>query len=162
MLTFTTVRTDDPLAESLLRRYFAEREETFPSAQGSYRVSAPDASRFVPPAGDFIVASLDGEPAGCGGVRRIEDETTQEGAPVVRFEIKHLWLAPAVRGRGAGRALLEELERRAIALGAQRLVLDTNESLKAAGRLYRASGYTPVAPYNDNPNANVWLSKRVS
>ena len=160
MLTFATTRTDDPVAADLLTRYFDERADTFPSAQGSYRVTMPDASQFVAEAGDFVVASLEQVPIGCGGVRRISDGESA-GAPVVRFEVKHLWLSPEARGHGAGRALLNELERRAIALGAQQLVLDTNESLAAAGGLYRSSGYRTTEPYNDNPNATHWYAKDV-
>ena len=75
--------------------------------------------------------------------------------------MKHLWLAPAARGRGAGRRLLEELERRAVEFGARELVLDTNASLEAAGGLYRSSGYVDIEPYNANPNATNWYGKRV-
>jgi len=161
MLTFTSTRTDDVTAAALLNRYFTEREQTFPPAQGSYTVAMPDAARFVPPAGDFVVARLEGAAVGCGGVRRIEDAIALDGKTIVRFEVKHLWLDPVTRGRGAGRALLTELESRAIALGARRLVLDTNESLTAAGGLYRSSGYAVVEPYNDNPNATHWYAKDV-
>jgi GNAT superfamily N-acetyltransferase len=161
MPTFARTRADSVVAADLLIRYFTEREQTFPSTQGSYTVRLPDPERFVPPAGDFVVASIDGVPSGCGGVRRLDDAVARDGAPVVVFEVKHLWLDPATRGRGAGRALLAELERRAVALGAERLVLDTNESLEAAGHLYRTSGYVDVPPYNDNPNATNWYAKEV-
>ncbi|NNC13346.1 GNAT family N-acetyltransferase [Planctomonas sp. JC2975] len=161
MLTFTAARTDDPTAAALLTRYFSEREETFPSAQGTYSVSTPDPDRFVPPSGAFLLAELDGEPVGCGGVRRIDDLQRPNGSPIVQFEVKHLFLSPAARGKGVGRALLNELERRARAMGASRLVLDTNESLAAAGNLYRTSGYVTVEPYNDNPNATHWYAKDV-
>ena len=161
MLTFTSTRTDDPVAESLLTRYFSERSQTFPQAQGTYSVKLPDPADFEPPRGDFVLVLLDGEPVGCGGVRRIQDAVTGSGAPAVQYEVKHLWLSPAARGQGAGRALLIELERRAAAFGAERLVLDTNESLTAAGNLYRTSGYVSVEPYNDNPNATHWYAKNV-
>ncbi|MGN6126299.1 MAG: GNAT family N-acetyltransferase [Humibacter sp.] len=161
MLTFSSSRTDDPIAARLLTRYFTEREQTFPSAQGSYQVKLPDANQFVDGRGDFVIASLDGTAIGCGGVRRIEDDVDAAGGPVVRFEVKHLWIDPVARGHGAGRGLLAELERRAIAMGARRLVLDTNESLAAAGGLYRTSGYLSVQPYNDNPNATHWYAKEV-
>jgi ribosomal protein S18 acetylase RimI-like enzyme len=78
-----------------------------------------------------------------------------------RYEVKHLWLAPVARGRGAGRRLLDELERRAVGFGARELVLDTNASLAAAGGLYRSSGFTEIEPYNENPNATHWYGKRV-
>lgn len=159
MLTFTPARTDDETAAALLNRYFSERAATFPSTQGNYTVNLPEPDRFVPPAGDFVVAELDGAPIGCGGVRRLEDAVGTDGCPIVRFEIKHLWLDPDARGHGAGRALLGELERRARGLGAVRLVLDTNASLTAAGNLYRTSGYAECEPYNDNPNATHWYAK---
>ncbi|MHA7986993.1 GNAT family N-acetyltransferase [Rathayibacter sp. CAU 1779] len=161
MLTFTATRTDDPTAAALLNRYFSEREETFPSAQGTYSISTPDPDRFLPPLGTFLVAELDGEDVGCGGVRRIDDLVNSDGSTTVQFEVKHLFLSPAARGRGVGRALLNELEHRARHLGASRLVLDTNESLAAAGNLYRTSGYVTVEPYNDNPNATHWYAKDI-
>ena len=100
------------------------------------------------------------EPAdvGCGGIRRIASGPT--GLP--RLEIKHLWLKPYLRGRGFGRVLLTELERRAADdFGAGEIVLDTNASLEAAGGLYRSSGYVEIEPYNDNPNATHWFGKTV-
>jgi ribosomal protein S18 acetylase RimI-like enzyme len=76
-----------------------------------------------------------------------------------RGEVKHLWVRPAARGTGVGRALLADLERRAAAFGATEVVLDTNERLEAAQALYRSTGYREVEPYNDNPNATHWFAK---
>ena len=161
MLTFTSTRTDDPVAADLLGRYFADRRESFPDVHRGYTVTMPNPDAFVPPAGDFVVVSIDGDACGCGGVRRIDDASDDAGVPIPRFEVKHIWLAPPARGRGAGRALLAELERRAVGLGARRLVLDTHESLRAAGHLYRTAGYVSVEPYNDNPNATHWYAKDI-
>jgi ribosomal protein S18 acetylase RimI-like enzyme len=159
MLRFRDANVTDADAHALLGEYFAERAAGFPAAQGEYRPTWPDAAQFTPPAGVFLIAVDDeGEAIGCGGVRRIQrrPETLE-----VRFEIKHLWLSPAVRGGGEGRRLLAELERRAVEYGAQELVLDTNASLVAAGGLYRSSGYVDIEPYNANPNATNWYGKRV-
>jgi len=139
----------------MLSDYFNARRETFPSGTGSYATKFPSRGDFEPPAGVFLVVegeNLAGEPAdvGCGGIRRI--------APG-RYEVKHLWLNPSTRGRGFGHLLLDELERRALLFGARELVLDTNDSLLAAGALYKAHGYLEIEPYNDNPNANLWLRK---
>ena len=140
----------------MLAEYFRSRELGF--SGGVYRVSTPDPEVFVPPRGAFVLVEDDeGTIVGCGGIRRLED--TDEGP---RFEVKHLWLRPETRGRGWGRALLAELERRARELGSATVVLDTNASLLAAGGLFRSSGFESVPPYNDNPNATHWYAKRMS
>lgn len=157
-MRFREVDVTIPEAMKALDAYFAERAAGFPRAQGEYRPTYPTSAAFTPPAGVFLLVEDDDGPIGCGGVRRIDpDPRTGE----VRYEIKHLWLRSEARGRGAGRRILEELERRATAFGAEELVLDTNASLEAAGGLYRSSGYATVEPYNDNPNATHWYAKRV-
>ena len=159
MLRYRDASVTDADAHALLADYFAERAVGFPAEQGEYRPTWPAAEQFTPPAGVFLVVDDEsGAAVGCGGVRRVQrrPETFE-----VRFEIKHLWLAPAARGGGEGRRLLAELERRAVEYGAQELVLDTNASLEAAGGLYRSSGYAEVEPYNANPNATHWYGKRV-
>lgn len=150
---------DDPAARVLLDQYFAMRAEQFARAGRAYTRTWPRADDYVPPRGVFLVIedeNLAGEPAdaGCGAVRMIGD-----GPLGPRAELKHLWVQPHARRRGHGAALIAELSRRAVALGAAELVLDTHDSLEAAGALYRALGFTPVEPYNDNPNANTWLGR---
>jgi GNAT superfamily N-acetyltransferase len=124
----------------------------------------PDPGRFVPPAGVFLLAYEDDEEAGCGGIRELPATLldAEPGVVVVRYEIKHLWVAPSHRGRGIGRSILAELEHRAKGFGATEVVLDTNASLEAAGSLYRSHGYENIQPYNDNPNATDWFRKRLA
>lgn len=151
MLTFRAVAVTDPAAHALLTEYFAYRASSFPVA-GGYRTTFPDPAAFTEPAGVFLVAREFGENVGCGGIRALGNG---------RFEIKHLWVRPLARGRGLGRRILARLEKRAIALGAVELVLDTHSSLEAAGGLYRSSGYESIPAYNDNPNATDWYRKNV-
>ena len=150
-MTFRPVPVEDATAHALLAEYFDYRSATFPHPAG-YVTTFPSPAAFTPPEGVFLVVELDGAAVGCGGIRSLG---------VGRFEVKHLWLRPATQGRGLGRALLAELERRALELGATELVLDTNASLEAAGGLYRSSGYVDIEPYNDNPNATNWYAKRL-
>ncbi len=168
MPRFRVVPVSSPAAADLLEAYFSERRETFPSGKGSYRTASPSDATFTPPAGSFLV--VEDEDAGsaaepgtvhalaCGGVRRIDP--TEEG--LVRYEVKHVYVRPEARGRGLGRLLMAELEEVAAGLGADLVVLDTNESLLAAGALYRTTGYREVEPYNDNPNATTWFAKPVA
>ena len=152
MVAFIERATDDPIAHTLLTEYFTSRELGFTG--GTYRIAYPDAARFVPPAGVFLVAlDDDGTAVGCGGIRSLDP---------TRFEVKHLYLRPETRGRGWGSLLLRELEWRASDLGATDVVLDTNSSLASAAALYRSAGYEDVPAYNDNPNATNWYRKTLA
>ncbi|GAA1945551.1 GNAT family N-acetyltransferase [Agromyces allii] len=171
-MQFRAVPVSGAEAHGMLTAYFAERAAGFPVEQGEYRPTFPVDAAFTPPDGVFLIVDDPSEPVdgdgadasgttgiGCGGIRRIEPDPA---TGLVRYEIKHLWLTDAARGRGTGRALLVELERRAREFGAEELVLDTNASLAAAGGLYRSSGFTEIPPYNDNPNATTWYAKRLA
>jgi GNAT superfamily N-acetyltransferase len=163
MVSVLDVSVTDARAQKLLADYFDARAAGHPGGRDAYRTVVPDPAHFEPPLGAFVIV-LDsaGEPIGCGGVRRVDVDVDRGEPGAVRFEVKHLWIAPRIRGTGAGRLLLLELERRARDLGASELVLDTNASLIAATRLYRTGGYEEVAPYNDNPNATNWFWKSLT
>ncbi|WP_235510865.1 GNAT family N-acetyltransferase [Curtobacterium sp. Leaf261] len=162
MVTVRIVPADLPEVDDLLDRYLDEREATFPSAQGAYSRKRTPAAEFTPPNGVFVVADDDsGAPVGCGGVRRIADATADDGGVDVRFEVKHVFVDPAGRGRRVASAVMDALETAAADLGATSIVLDTNDSLVAAGAMYVSRGYRRVAPYNDNPNATAWFRRPV-
>lgn len=168
MLHLVPTPADAASAHELLAEYFALRAEIFPG--GGYVTTFPDPAVFVDPKGVFLVgewsedasgeassteaAPVHAQPVAIGGIRRVPD-----GPAGTRYEVKHLYVRPIGRGRGWGRAVLEDLEARARAFGAAELVLDTHHSLEAAGGLYAASGFTAIEPYNDNPNATRWYGK---
>ncbi|MBD7957018.1 GNAT family N-acetyltransferase [Microbacterium sp. Sa4CUA7] len=153
MVSLRPAPVDDPTAHELLTEYFGMRAESFPGQ--AYRTVFPDPASFTPPAGVFLlVVDDDGRAVGCGGIRRIP-----EGPHGARYEVKHLFLRPETRGRGWGRVLLAGLEDAARGWDAAELVLDTHHTLEAAGSLYAASGFTAIAPYNDNANATRWYGK---
>lgn len=154
MLELRPASPADPESHAVLSDYFALRAAEFPG--GGYIPTFPTAAAFEPPAGVFLLAGPEGAVVGCGGIRRLADSDAG-----VRYEVKHLFLRPEARGQGWGRAILEELERRARQWGAAELVLDTHHSLESAGALYARSGFEQVEPYNDNPNATRWYRKRL-
>jgi DNA-binding MarR family transcriptional regulator len=137
-------------AERCLQKYYAELAARFPGGFELHADDAPAADEIAPPGGCMLLAWLFGDPVGCGAIRTLE--------PGVG-EIKRMWISPEVRGLGVGRRLLAELERAAIALKLDTVRLDTNGSLAEAIRLYRASGYREIAPYNHNPYAQHWFEK---
>jgi GNAT superfamily N-acetyltransferase len=148
MPNFREATVDQPAAQRLLTEYFRSRELGF--IGGEYHTVFPSTATFD--GGVFLIVESDGADVGCGGIRRLSPD---------RMEVKHLFLEPQTRGQGFGRALLGELERRAIAMGATEMVLDTNATLETAANLYRTSGYVGIEPYNDNPNATNWYFKRL-
>jgi GNAT superfamily N-acetyltransferase len=99
---------------------------------------AVDLDVLVPPRGDFLVAWLDGEPVGCGGLRAL--------SPGVG-EIKRMYVAPSVRGLGVGRLLLAALEGAARDLGWTVLRLETGLRQPEAIALYEATGYGRIPDY---------------
>ena len=143
----------DPGARRCLRAYVEELSARFDDGFDPARsISAAD-HEMTPPAGLFLVATLHGEPAGCGALK------FHPGAPA---EIKRMWVAPAARGLGLGRRLLAELEARAAAHGVRVLRLETNQTLTEAISLYRTAGYREVPAFNDEPYAHHWFEKTLS
>jgi DNA-binding MarR family transcriptional regulator/GNAT superfamily N-acetyltransferase len=142
----------DPDARRCLRAYVDELAGRFDGGFDPARsISAAD-DEMTPPAGLFLVATLHGEPAGCGALK------FHPGAPA---EIKRMWVSPAVRGLGLGRRLLAELEARAAAHGVRMLRLETNQTLAEAISLYRTAGYREVPAFNDEPYAHHWFEKEL-
>lgn len=82
-----------------------------------------------------IVASIDGRPVGCGGFRRLDDDTA---------EIKRMYVDPKVRGRGIGKEVLHALEIWAFEEGFTHTRLETSKRLEPAVRLYTSSGYAVI------------------
>jgi GNAT superfamily N-acetyltransferase len=118
--------------------------------RAGYVDAAPE--ELLPPAGALLVGYEDGEAVACGAVRVIAPGTA---------EVKRMFVAPHVRGRGLGRALLDALERTAVELGCDVARLDSTEPLAEAMALYRSAGYVEIADYNRNPNATTWLERRL-
>jgi ribosomal protein S18 acetylase RimI-like enzyme len=76
-------------------------------------------------------------------------------------EVKRLYVRPAFRQRGIADRLLQELERFASTHGAQWLYLDTTDDLKAAIAFYERHGYLRCDRYNDNPQATIFMKKKL-
>ncbi|BCJ62409.1 bifunctional helix-turn-helix transcriptional regulator/GNAT family N-acetyltransferase [Micromonospora endophytica] len=150
LVTIDTCPPGDARARTCLRAYLGELNERF---ETGFDLDIDDEPDLVPPAGLFLVATLNTEAVGCGALR------FSAGEPA---EIKRLWVSRSVRGLGVGRRLLGELERRAAAAGADTVRLDTNGSLTEAIQLYRSAGYHEIPRYNTNPYAHHWFAKRVA
>ncbi|WP_448627512.1 bifunctional helix-turn-helix transcriptional regulator/GNAT family N-acetyltransferase [Geodermatophilus sp. URMC 64] len=155
LLTASMVRiavTDPrrPEARACLAAYAAELDERFDAGFDPGRSIPAEAADLTPPAGLLLVATLHGEPVGCGALK------FHSGAPA---EVKRMWVSRAARGLGLGRRLLTELEAQARGHGVRVLHLETNGSLVEAIALYRSAGYREVPAFNDEPYAHHWFEK---
>jgi ribosomal protein S18 acetylase RimI-like enzyme len=76
-------------------------------------------------------------------------------------ECKRLYVKPWARGRGIADKLLDAQEIHARKQGLEWIFLDSYDDLKAAIALYERRGYERCERYNDNPQATVFMRKKI-
>lgn len=146
---------DDPLAQHLV----GEVQQEYVQRYGGPDGAVVDPAEFLPPHGLFLVAEVDGEPAGCGAWRALPDGM----AEIKVAEIKRVYVAPGFRRRGLAQQIVTRLERSAAAAGHRAVVLNTGDRQPEAIALYEGIGYRPVEGYGIyacSPGA-VFLGKRL-
>jgi len=97
---------------------------------------------YATPEGRLFFAEVDGQPAGCVGVRSFAEGIC---------EMKRLYVEPGMRGLGVGRALALEAIKAAKTVGYRRLLIDTLPSMRMAVKLYRELGFTEAPAYYKTP-----------
>lgn len=145
------VQECDPTASSArfcLETYYRELAERFDGGYDPDLSPVADAE-MSSPSGVLLVASLHGQPVGCGAL--IFERSAAH--------IKRMWVSPAHRGLGIGRRILDELEGKARPQGASTVRLETRNELHEAIGMYEAAGYRSVDPFNDDPYAHRWYEK---
>ena len=103
--------------------------------------------KYAPPIGRLYLAYVDGEPAGCIALRKLEPGVC---------EMKRLFLRDSARGRGIGVRLIEQVIADAQEIGYAKMRLDTYPpKMGKAVSLYEAHGFYEIPPYYGNPHAGV-------
>lgn len=150
VIQIAPVPLTSPDAQALIARLDADLAARYPDPADVH--SALAVEEVAGDTGVFLVATVAGEPVGCGARRQIAPGTG---------EIKRMYVAPAHRGRGLGYRLLSELERHARRLGLSRLVLETGAAQPEALKLYRRSGFTDIPRFGEYENspASICLGK---
>jgi GNAT superfamily N-acetyltransferase len=154
--TFEPVDRDDPQVRMLYADFVREadgplvydRQEAGIDLEAETAAGPP--ADLVSPDGVLLLARVDGEAAGLGGLRHLDTEVA---------EVKSMYVAPPFRGTGLGRRILARLDEIALEHGCRAVRLDTSDYLTAAVGLYRSAGYREVPAYNENPKADLWFER---
>jgi len=107
---------------------------------------------YAPPEGALLLAEVGGTIAGCVAVRPMDEDGV--------CEMKRLYVRPAFRRDGIGRALAAAIVETAQELGYDVVRLDTVESMTAARRLYASLGFEERDSYYHNPLPDVVYMER--
>ncbi|MCJ2127205.1 helix-turn-helix domain-containing GNAT family N-acetyltransferase [Methylobacterium sp. J-077] len=137
-------------ARTCLQAYYAELARRLKTGFDVKLSRDPEAQAMIRPRGAFLLATADGLPVGCVGLKG-------RGGPVA--EIKRLWIDPAARGFGLARQLMEAVEAAARDLSIAVLRLDTNSALPEALALYRKAGWVEIDRFNDDPYPDHFFEK---
>ena len=110
---------------------------------------------YAPPRGELLLArDMRGVATGCVALRPLEYGVC---------EMKRLYVAPAGRGAGRGRALAREIVAVGRKLGYREMRLDTLTTMAEALALYRSLGFAEIAPYYDSPVAGtIFMALRLA
>ena len=135
-------------ALQILNEYYEAVHVTLRDAPGALQSLLDD------PASAMWLAKLTDEAVGCVVLRDLP--SIPHAA-----ECKRLYVRPAARGRHVATLLLDALEEHARNLNLKWIYLDTYDDLRPAIALYERRGYERCARYNNNPQATLFMRKRL-
>jgi len=105
------------------------------SLYGEEDEDAPAPRDLAPPTGRFFIAMRGEEAVGCGGVKQWADGVG---------EVKRMYVVPAARRTGIGRAVLAAVEAEARRRGYRELRLETGVKQPEAIELYQSAGFVLI------------------
>lgn len=134
MLTIAQEMPDQDDVVRLFRQADARAAALYPAADRS----GPGAETLLAQSTRFFVARLDGRAVGCAGFAP---------GPQRQAELKRLFVEPAARGHGIGRAILHVVEAAARREGVRLVLLEASVKSAEARALYRSCGYRERGPF---------------
>ena len=144
-----TPRQDDVV--TLIRQSDALMQSLYP-AESNHLV---DIDSLAAPQVHFFVARENGRALGCGAFVMGTDG---------QAEMKRVFVAPAARGKGVARVLMEVLESEAVQCRVTLMQLETGIKQPEAIALYRKFGYAergPFGTYKSDP-LSLFMEKRLA
>ncbi len=147
IVELVTVETAELIAatRAIFREYAASLDVDL-CFQGFEQELATLPGEYAQPAGQLLLALVDGDVAGCGGFRPLPEADHPNAC-----EMKRLFVRPAFRRFGLGRLLAQRLLDDARRAGYSNMLLDTLDDMESARELYATLGFEEVPPYYYNP-----------
>jgi GNAT superfamily N-acetyltransferase len=150
------IQTETPEHIDAARELFVEYENWLGVSlcfQGFEEELAGLPGKYASPAGRLFLVFYDGELAGCGAFRQLEEKVC---------EIKRIYVREKFRGHGIGRKMLEKLIDEARAAGYESMRLDSwIPRMQTAIAMYRKFGFGEIEPYNENPYEMIFMEKQL-
>lgn len=126
---------DDAAVAAVIRTVMPE----FGASGPGFAIHDPEvaamAAAYDRPGAAYFVVERDGRVEGGGGVAPLD------GGPEGVCELRKMYFLPALRGLGAGTALMARCLRTARELGHRQVYLETLHGMDAAQRLYERTGF---------------------
>lgn len=103
-------------------------------------------AKYAEPEGSIFLAKVNGQPAGCIALWKLEEGVC---------EMKRLFVKPEFQGLGLGKQLVNILLEEAKNKGYIKMKLDTLRRLQSANYLYKSLDFIETLPYNFNPEEDI-------
>lgn len=114
---------------------------------------------YPPPTAGFWVVELEGRIEGCGGFAALLE------GPDGTCELRKMYFRPALRGLGAGHALMLKVLAQAASAGYREMYLETLAAMSAARKLYTRHGFQPLdGPMGSTGHCgcDAWMARPLS
>lgn len=98
--------------------------------------------KYGMPDGRLYLLYREGQPAGCVGLKKLNEK---------ECELKRLYVRPQFRGEKLGEYLMDVIIKDAGEIGYSAMLLDTLPFLENACGLYQKLGFYEIPAYNDSP-----------
>jgi GNAT superfamily N-acetyltransferase len=132
-------RPDTPDATKLIAELQTHLESFYPpESRHGFSVE-----RLIADSVAFFLLRVDGEPAGCGGIKLFDRDYG---------ELKRMYVRPQFRGSGYGNLILDHLANYAQTHGVEVLRLETGIHQIEAIRLYERAGFYRISPFGSYTN----------
>ncbi len=133
-----TDSTQIAAVQELMREYLLWAFETFLGAEAAPTFNEWDAEVkslpgiYAPPMGRLLLATVDGQPAGCVALKQKEDRVS---------ELKRMYVRPSFRGQKIGLQLGQKLLEEARTIGYKIIYLDSDRRMTHAHKIYENIGF---------------------